>query len=110
MDKSMTSPEDCATLGDVSEITMRHAASLNAPMTESPIRAGKPFSPEQLAVDFGSNAPHSLAVRGIHTLCKAIQTTSHRQARASFDRWKILFGEACGRDLDSPSEIGRAHV
>src|ERR1044071_1094419 len=66
--------------------------------------AGTPFSPEQLAADFGSNHPRRLAVRGVHALCEALQGPGHRQARASFSQWKILFGEACGRDLDSSSE------
>ena len=63
---------------------------------------GKPFSPEYLAGDFGSDA--KLAQEGIHTLYKAIATATHPKAQTFFNQWKILFGEVCGYDVDTPSD------
>ncbi len=63
---------------------------------------GKPFSPEYLAGDFGSQA--KLAQEGIHTLYDAIATATHPRAQTFFNQWKILFGEVCGYDVDNPSD------
>ncbi|MBM4078834.1 MAG: hypothetical protein FJ278_03975, partial [Planctomycetes bacterium] len=63
---------------------------------------GKPFSPEYLAGDFGSES--ELARRGVCTLYNAIISTDHPRAQTFFKQWKILFGEVCGYDVDSPSE------
>ncbi len=63
---------------------------------------GKPFSPDYLAGDFGSEAP--LAQEGIHTLYQAIASTTHPKAQTFFSQWKILFGEVCGYDVDNPTD------
>lgn len=63
---------------------------------------GKPFSPEYLAGDFGSEA--KLAQEGIHALYEAIATATHPKAQIFFNQWKILFGEVCGYDVDNPSD------
>ena len=63
---------------------------------------GKPFSPEYLAGDFGSEG--KLAQEGIHTLYEAIATATHPKAQVFFSQWRILFGEVCGYDVDSPSD------
>lgn len=65
-------------------------------------RKGKPFSPEYLAGDFGSDA--KLAQDGIRALYEAISSTDHPKAQTFFSQWKILFGEVCGYDVDNPSE------
>jgi hypothetical protein len=63
---------------------------------------GKPFSPEYLAGDFGAEA--KLAQEGIRTLFNAIAATTSPKAQTFFSQWKILFGEVCGYDIDSPSD------
>ena len=63
---------------------------------------GKPFSPEYLAGDFGSEG--KLAQDGIHALYEAIVTTDHPKARTFFNQWKILFSEVCGYDVENPSD------
>jgi len=63
---------------------------------------GKPFSPEYLAGDFGSEAP--LARTGIHALYDTIVATDNPKAQIFFSQWKILFGEVCGYDVDNPSD------
>ena len=63
---------------------------------------GKPFSPEYLAGDFGA-AEGSIALSGIHALYDAIATTDNSKAQTFFKQWKILFGEVCGYEVDSPS-------
>jgi len=63
---------------------------------------GKPFSPEYLAGDFGSDAKP--AQDGICALYNAIATTTHPKAQVFFSQWKILFGEVCGYDVDNPSD------
>jgi len=63
---------------------------------------GKPFSPDYLAGDFGSEA--KLAQDGIHALYEAIATADHPKAIVFFNQWKILFGEVCGYDVDNPSD------
>jgi hypothetical protein len=63
---------------------------------------GKPFSPEYLADDFGSEA--KLAQEGIHALYDAIVATDNPKANVFLSQWKILFGEVCGYDVDHPSD------
>lgn len=65
---------------------------------------GKPFSPEYLALDFGSAAESSVATGGIRALYNAIVDTDHPKAQTFFSQWKILFGEVCGYDVDHPSD------
>ncbi len=65
---------------------------------------GRPFSPEYLALDFGSAAESSVATSGIRALYNAIVGTDHPKAQTFFSQWKILFGEVCGYDVDSPSD------
>ncbi len=62
---------------------------------------GRPFSPAYLAGEFGSEA--KLAQDGIRSLYEAIATTDHPKAQTFFSQWKILFGEVCGYDVESPS-------
>jgi hypothetical protein len=63
---------------------------------------GKPFSPEHLAGDFGSDA--TLAREGIHALYDTIVATDNPKAQTFFGQWKILFGEVCGYDVDDTSD------
>lgn len=63
---------------------------------------GKPFSPEYLAGDFGSDSKP--AKDGIETFYRAICKTDHPKAQTFFKQWKILFGEVCGYDVDNPSD------
>ena len=65
-------------------------------------KKGKPFSPDYLADDFGSEA--KLSQDGIHTLYDAIVVTKNPKAQVFFSQWKILFGEVCGYDVDNPSD------
>jgi hypothetical protein len=65
---------------------------------------GKPFSPEYLAGDFGSEGGNTVAIGGVHALYSAIISTSNPKARTFFSQWKILFGEVCGYDVDNPSD------
>ena len=63
---------------------------------------GNPFSPERLARDFGSES--GLAQEGIRALYDAIAATNHPKAQMLFGQWKIFFGEACGYDVNNPSD------
>ena len=65
---------------------------------------GKPFSPEYLAGDFGSEGGNTVATSGIHALYDAIVATDNPKAQTFFSQWKILFGEVCGYDVESPSD------
>jgi hypothetical protein len=65
---------------------------------------GKAFTPEYLAGDFGSEGGNTIAIDGIHALYDAIVTTENPKAQTFFSQWKILFGEVCGYDVDSPSD------
>jgi hypothetical protein len=67
-------------------------------------QSGKPFSPEYLAGDFGSEGGNTVAIAGIHALYDAIVTTDNPKAQTFFSQWKILFGEVCGYDVDNPSD------
>jgi hypothetical protein len=64
---------------------------------------GKPFSPEYLAGDFGSEGGNTIAIGGIHALYDAIVAPGNPKAQTFFSQWKILFGEVCGYDVDNPS-------
>ena len=63
---------------------------------------GKAFSPEYLAGDFGSESP--LSHEGVKALYTTICSTSSSKAEVFFQQWKILFGEVCGYDVNSPSD------
>jgi hypothetical protein len=63
---------------------------------------GKPFAPEYLARDFGSDA--GLAQEGVRTFYEAITATDHPKALTFFQQWQTLFGEVCGYDVTSPSD------
>jgi len=63
---------------------------------------GKPFTPTELARDFGADAPFARsAVKGLY---ETLLTAEHPKALILFNQWKILFGEVCGYDVDTPSE------
>lgn len=63
---------------------------------------GKPFTPGQLATDFGSDSP--TAQKGVHQLYTVIFETRNPKARTFFNQWKILFGEVCGYDVEGQNE------
>jgi len=65
-------------------------------------KRGKPFSPDYLADDFGSEA--RLSQDSIYALYNAIVATKNPKAQVFFSQWKILFGEVCGYDVDNPSD------
>jgi len=64
--------------------------------------SGKPFVPEYLAKDFGSEG--TVAQSGIKSLYETICTTDNPKAQTFFQQWKILFGQVCGYDVNIPSE------
>ena len=63
---------------------------------------GKPYQPEYLHGDFGSES--AVAQEGVRALYEEILTTKNPKADVFFSQWKILFGEVCGYDVESPSE------
>src|SRR5207253_378579 len=63
---------------------------------------GKPFSATDLATDFGSDS--SLARTAVKTLYGALIDAKHPKAQVFFNQWRILFGEVCGYDVDTPSD------
>ncbi len=63
---------------------------------------GKPFSPDELAKDFGSDA--LLARTGVKSFYETLLVVEHPKALVFFNQWRILFGEVCGYDVDTPSE------
>ena len=63
---------------------------------------GKPYQPEYLHGDFGSDS--LLAQDGIRTLYHEILTTDNPKAEVFFSQWKILFGEVCGYDVENLSD------
>ena len=65
---------------------------------------GKPFSPEYLASDFGSEGGNTLAISGVHALYSAIVVTRDPRARTFLSEWKLLFGEVCGYNVDETSD------
>jgi len=63
---------------------------------------GKPYQPEYLHGDFGSDSP--LAQEGIRALYEEIVATENPKAQVFFSQWKILFGEVCGYDVENVSD------
>jgi hypothetical protein len=63
---------------------------------------GKPYQPEYLHGDFGSDSP--VAQEGVRALYEEILSTTHPKAQVFFNQWKILFGEVCGYDVENPSD------
>jgi SAM-dependent methyltransferase len=63
---------------------------------------GKPFSPSELAKDFGASAP--FARLAIKSLYETLLKTEHPKSLVLFNQWKILFGEVCGYDVNTTSE------
>ena len=63
---------------------------------------GKPFTADELARDFGADA--TLARSSVKGLYETLLTVDHPKALVFFNQWKILFGEVCGYDVDTPSE------
>jgi SAM-dependent methyltransferase len=63
---------------------------------------GKPYQPEYLHGDFGSDS--SIAQEGVRTLYKEILRTKNPKAQVFFNQWKILFGEVCGYDVENLSD------
>ncbi len=63
---------------------------------------GKPYQPEYLHGDFGSESP--VAQEGVRTLYEEILATDNPRAQVFFNQWKILFGEVCGYDVQNLSD------
>ena len=63
---------------------------------------GKPYQPEYLHGDFGSES--LVAQEGVRTLYEQIQATDNPKAEVFFSQWKILFGEVCGYDVENLSD------
>src|SRR5579864_3338939 len=63
---------------------------------------GKPYRPEYLHGDFGSDSP--VAQEGVLTLYEEILNTDNPKAQVFFNQWKILFGEVCGYDVENLSD------
>lgn len=65
---------------------------------------GKPYRPEYLHGDFGSESPTGLARDGVAALYEEILRTENPKAQVFFNQWKILFGEVCGYDVENLSD------
>jgi SAM-dependent methyltransferase len=63
---------------------------------------GKPYQPEYLHGDFGSES--NIAQEGVRTLYEEILHTENPKAQVFFNQWKILFGEVCGYDVENLSD------
>jgi SAM-dependent methyltransferase len=63
---------------------------------------GKPYQPEYLHGDFGSESP--VAQEGVRALYEEILATENPKAQVFFNQWKILFGEVCGYDVENLSD------
>jgi SAM-dependent methyltransferase len=63
---------------------------------------GFSFTPNQLAVHFGSESP--LAQEGVRKLYKTLHSTSSKKTKVFFTQWKLLFGEVCGYDLNKSND------
>jgi hypothetical protein len=63
---------------------------------------GKPYQPEYLHGDFGSDS--TIAQEGVLTLYDEILKTDNPKAQVFFNQWKILFGEVCGYDVENLSD------
>lgn len=63
---------------------------------------GYALTPETLAADFGSDS--ELGRNGVRAFASACRANSTEPRTSTFFRqWRILFGEVCGYDVDSPS-------
>lgn len=60
---------------------------------------GKPYQPEYLHGDFGSDS--RIAQEAVGALYNEILTTDNPRAQVFFNQWKILFGEVCGYDVEN---------
>jgi hypothetical protein len=60
---------------------------------------GKPYQPEYLHGDFGSDS--RIAQEGVGALYDEILKTDNPRAQVFFNQWKILFGEVCGYDVEN---------
>jgi hypothetical protein len=60
---------------------------------------GKPYQPEYLHGDFGSES--RIAKDGVGTLYEEILKTDNARAQVFFNQWKILFVEVCGYDVEN---------
>ncbi|MGO9274303.1 MAG: N-6 DNA methylase [Terriglobia bacterium] len=65
---------------------------------------GKPYKPEYLNGDFGSESQAGLARDGVAVLYEEILKTANPKAQIFFNQWKILFGEVCGYDVENLSD------
>lgn len=63
---------------------------------------GKPYQPEYLHGDFGSESP--IAQEGVRSLYEEILHSENPKAQVFFNQWKILFGEVCGYDVENLSD------
>ena len=63
---------------------------------------GKPYQPEYLHGDFGSESP--VAQEGVRALYEEILATVNPKAQVFFNQCKILFGEVCGYDVENLSD------
>lgn len=63
---------------------------------------GKPFTPTQLAADFGADGV--IAKAAIAALYDALAHTANPKALVFFNEWKIHFSEVCGYDVEKPSQ------
>ena len=63
---------------------------------------GKPYQPEYLHGDFGSDS--DIAKEGVLTLYDEILKTDNPKAQVFFNQWKILFGEVCGYSVENLSD------
>ena len=63
---------------------------------------GKPYQPEYLHGDFGSDS--QTAQEGVRALYEEILNTTNPKAQVFFNKWKILFGEVCGYDVENLSD------
>jgi hypothetical protein len=62
----------------------RHSAERFFGRCSTSVSKGKPFSPEYLAGDFGSEGGNTVAIAGIHALYDAIVTTDNPKAQVFF--------------------------
>jgi hypothetical protein len=73
---------------------------------------GRPFTPERLARDFGSQS--ATARNDIKLIYTAICHAASPKATIFFQQWKIFFAEVCGHDVDRPSrsilELAELHA
>lgn len=63
---------------------------------------GKPFTPAQLAADFGSGS--EIAREAVQDLYASICGTKSPKAQVLFNEWRIHFAEICGHKVDQPTD------